>query len=93
MEGGSTVVKVNEHKAAMQASVGNRTPTAAGIRMGGMKYVLTSHDTSCNLAMLTKQGGGGAAIMKTKNAIVIGMWNKDAVMTNNMNQSSGDCSL
>ena len=92
-DGGTTNVKVNEHKAAMQAAVGNRTPTIAGIRMGGMKYVLTNYDASCNMSMLTKQGGGGAAVMKTKNAIVIGMWNKDAVMTNNMNQNSGDCSL
>ena len=31
--------------------------------------------------------------MKTKNAVVIGTWSKDAVMTNNMNQSAGDVAL
>ena len=84
LEGISTI-KVNELKCAMAAAVGNRNPTAAGIRLGGMKYVMTSHDPSCNLVQLTRQGGGGASIMKTKNALVIGTWNKEAVMTNNMN--------
>ena len=31
--------------------------------------------------------------MKTKNAIVIGIWNKEAMMTNNMVQNAGDCCL
>ena len=82
---GVSMIKVNELKCAMAAAVGNRNPTAAGIRLGGMKYVMTSHDQSCNLAQLTRMGGGGACIMKTKNALVIGTWSKDAVMTNNMN--------
>ena len=68
-------------------------PTAAGIRLGGMKYVLTSYDQSCSLAMLARFKGGGACVMKTKNAIVIGMWNKDLVMTNNSSQNQGDCAM
>ena len=80
-------MKVNEHKSAMAASTGNRMPSAAGIRIGGVKYVMTSYDQSCNLAMLSKAGGGGTCIMKTKNAIVIGIWNKDMVMTNNATQN------
>ena len=90
---GKSMVKVNEHKCATACATGNRNPTAAGVRLGGMKYVMNSHDPSCNLAQLTKLGGGGAAVMKTKNAVVIGMWNKEAVMTNNMNQNAGDCAL
>ena len=82
-DGSTTKIKVNEFKCAIAASVGNRMPTAAGIRLGGMKYVLTSYDQSCSLAMLARFKGGGACVMKTKNAIVIGMWNKDLVMTNN----------
>ena len=31
--------------------------------------------------------------MKTKNAIVLGWWNKDMMMTNNMNQNAGDCCM
>merc|ERR1712060_31147 len=90
---GTTNVKVNEFKAALMVAGGNRNPTAAGVRLGGMKYVMTNHDPDVNLAILTKTGGGGASIMKTKNAIVIGMWNKEAIMTNNVNQNAGDCTL
>ena len=43
--------------------------------------------------MLARFKGGGASIMKTKNAIVIGMWNKDMVMTNNATQNAGDCAM
>ena len=82
---GTQKVKVNEHKCAMAVSTGNRNPTAAGVRLGGQKYVLSNHDQSCNLAQLTRQGGGGASVMKTKNSVVIGTWSKEAVMTNNMN--------
>ena len=31
--------------------------------------------------------------MKTKNAVVIGTWSKDGIMTNNMNQSAGDVAM
>ena len=40
MDGSSTNVKVNEFQAAIQATAGVRNPTAAGIRMGGKKYVM-----------------------------------------------------
>ena len=82
---GTSKIKINEHKCAIQVAAGNRNPTAAGVRLGGSKYVMTTHDPSCNLAQLTRHGGGGATVMKTKNAVVIGTWSKDAVMTNNMN--------
>ena len=90
---GSSMIKVNETKCALLVAGGNRNPTAAGVRLGGMKYVMVNHDPAVNLAQLSKQGGGGGAVMKTKNAVVIGMWAKDAVMTNNVNQSSGDCAM
>ena len=54
---------------------------------------MTSYDNSCSLAMLVRFKGGGASVMKTKNAIVIGMWNKDMVMTNNATQNAGDCAM
>ena len=90
---GTQKIKVNEHKCALMVAGGNRNPTAAGVRLGGAKYVMTNHDQSCNLAQLTRNGGGGASIMKTKNAVVIGTWSKDGIMTNNMNQSAGDVAM
>ena len=35
---GKQNIKVNEHKAALAASGGNRNPSAAGVRLGGMKF-------------------------------------------------------
>ena len=40
---------------------------------------------------LSRQGGGGACIARTKNAVLVGIWDKNAVMSNNKNQNSGDC--
>ena len=82
-DGEMQTVKVNELAIAKAVCSGNRTPSAAGIRIGGMKFVMTSHDESAFLANLTRIGGGGACIMKTKNAIVISMFNKENVMSNN----------
>ena len=91
--GGNSTIKVNEFRCAQLAASGNRNPTAAGVRLGGMKYVVVNHDPTVNLVQCSKQGGGGCSIMKTKNAVVIGMWAKDAVMSNNVSQSAGDCAL
>jgi len=40
---------------------------------------------------LSRFGGGGACIAKTKNAIVIGIWDKNIIMSNNQPQTAGDC--
>ena len=45
------------------------------------------------VAQLTRQGGGGACIMRTKNALVIAIWDKDTLMSNNKNQNAGDCNM
>ena len=45
------------------------------------------------VAQLTKLGGGGACVAKTKKAIVIGMWEKDAMMSTKQTQNGGDCAL
>ena len=47
---GNMNIKVNEFKCVQAASAGNRNPTAAGIRIGGMKYVMVQYDASCSLA-------------------------------------------
>lgn len=45
------------------------------------------------LATLSRTGGGGATIARTKNAIIIGIWDKNSVMSNNKNQNAGDTGL
>ena len=79
----STNVRVNEFKCAEAASVGNRNPSAAGIRMGGDKYIMNSSEDG--VTQLSRQGGGGASVARTGKALVIGMWEKDAMMSNNTN--------
>ena len=76
-------VQVNEFMSAMKATDGNRMPTAAGIRLGNQKFMLTRHIEENKVAYLSRQGGGGACIAKTKNAIVIGIWDKNVIMSNN----------
>jgi hypothetical protein len=41
------------------------------------------HDAEDNVAYLSRQGGGGACICRTKNALVIGIWDKFKLMSNN----------
>ena len=91
MDGSATNVKVNELQAALGACNGIRNPTAAGIRMGGQKYVMQSAEEG--VAQLTRLGGGGACVAKTKKAIIIGVWDKTAMMSTNQNQNGGDCAL
>ena len=87
-DGFGTIEKVNvdELKCAIGASEGNRNPSAAGVSVAGIKFVLNKHEpaegTSAASAYLIKMGGGGACICKTKQAIVIGIWGKDLPMSN-----------
>ena len=91
MDGTVVNVKVNELQAAMQVAMGNRNPTAAGVRMGNQKYVMQVAED--NVAQLTKLGGGGACVARTTKAVVIGLWDKTAMMSNNQNQNGGDCAI
>lgn len=52
---------------------------------------MTTHDDG--VSMLTKSGGGGGTIARAGKAIVIGFWDKEAMMTNNKNQNAGDVAL
>ena len=35
------------------------------------------------VAQLTRLGGGGACVAKTKKALIVGIWEKDAMMSTN----------
>ena len=75
-------IKVNEFNCAVKVSEGTRMPTAAGVRMGKCKFMMVNHVAEDQVTYLSRQGGGGACIAKTKQAIVIGIWNKDIMMSN-----------
>jgi len=65
----------------MGVTQGKRMPTAAGVRMGNTKYMFVRHDPEDNVCYLSKVGGGGC-VVRTRNAIVIGIWDKHTIMSN-----------
>jgi hypothetical protein len=92
LEDGSTKkVPVNEFTTMLEASKGNRKGSEAGIRINNQKYMLLRHDPTSKCAYLGREGGGGACIVQVKTAIVIGIWNKAAEMSNGKLQNPGDC--
>jgi hypothetical protein len=82
-DGSTTNIKVNEFNCAMAVSNGKRMPTAAGVRLGHTKFVMIKHDPETNVCYLSRMGGGGACVARTKNALVIGIWDKNMIMSNN----------
>ena len=61
--------------------------------MGNQKYVFVSHDAEDSVVQLSREGGGGAAVMRTKDALVFGIWKKDEACVPKGFQNQGDCSL
>ena len=57
-------------------------PSAAGIRIGGEKYIFIKHDSDEKVTDLSNPNGG-ASICRTRNAILVSIWNKSDVMSNN----------
>ena len=88
-------VPCNEHAAAMAAAGGARKGGQdAGIRIANQKYMFIRSDKSSEgveFCILSKQGGGGACIAKTDKALLVGVWVKDAPMSNGKTQNTGDC--
>lgn len=70
------MVNINEFECVMGASNGNRNPSEAGIRIGGVKYMMIRHDGDTGLAQLSRPGGGGA-VMKTATGIIVAIYTKD----------------
>lgn len=90
MDGSTQNVSVNEVACAMGGADGNRSPSEAGIRMGGEKYMLTYKDDEAAVAQLTRRGGG-AVVGKTASAVVVGFWKKDKADSNGKSQNMEDC--
>ena len=59
--------------------------------MNNQKYMLVKHNPENNSAYLGREGGGGACVARTNTALVIGIWNKSAQMSNGQFQNAGDC--
>lgn len=84
-------VFVNEFQCALGAARGVRKPCEAGIRMGNEKFIFVKNEPEEQSSYLTRSGGGGAVIAKLKDAIVIGIWHKNEVMSKGGCQNQYDC--
>ena len=78
----STNVKVNEFKICDEVSKGNRNPSAAGARICGDKYMMTTSEEGVTQLSRT---GGGATVARSGKALVIALYDKEALMSNNLN--------
>ena len=93
-DGSTKKVPCNEHAAVMKACDGNRKGGQdCGIRICNQKYMFLTNgeDSGVKYAVLTRQGGGGACVAKTGKALLVGVWGKDAPMSNGKTQNTGDC--
>ena len=90
-DGSFKEVDVQEFKCAFGASNGNRKPSDAGIRMNHQKYMFITHDPAKKSTYLAREGGGGACVVQTKTALIIGVWHKGTAMSNGQMQNQGDC--
>ena len=70
--------------------------------MGNEAYRVSQFEAEEKIATLARTGGGGATIAKTKNGIVIGIWDKKLNMVKYDKegkaseggvQNSGDCAM
>ena len=93
-EDGTTLpIKVNEFQMVWQAAGGVRKPSEAGIRLNNQKYVFVNHDQEEKSTQLSRVGGGGAHIARLKEAVLIGIWEKDVKQSDGKDQSNGMASL
>ena len=53
--------------------------------------MLVKHNPEVSSAYLGREGGGGACIAASNTAVIIGVWNKSAQMSNGQLQNAGDC--
>ena len=81
-DGTKKPVEVNEFKTVMAGTQGNRKGSEAGIRIANQKYMFVKHNPEDNSVYLGREGGGGACAVRTNQCVVIGVWNKAAVMSN-----------
>merc|ERR1711935_248746 len=88
-------VLCNEHSALMKAVTGDRKGgQECGIRICNQKYMMLRNDKTAEglpFCTLSRQGGGGACIVKGAQALLVGVWGKDVPMSDGKTQNTGDC--
>ena len=93
-DGSTKKVTCNEHSAVLKATTGDRKGgQEAGIRICNQKYMFlqANEEGGVKYAVLSRQGGGGACIAQTAQAVLVGVWEKGQQMSNGGTQNTGDC--
>ena len=90
MDGSKQKISVNEVTNAIAAAKGERNPTAAGIRMGNQKFMLTVYEEDGKTSQLKKMGGGGAAVSLLNTGVVIAFYDKEGTMSDGKAQNGPD---
>ena len=91
-DGNMKKVLCNEHGALMKACEGNRKGgQECGLRICNEKYMFlrNSEYNGVKFAIMSREGQGGGCVAKTKSALVIGVFAKDAKNSLGMNQNIG----
>ena len=87
-------VLCNEHSALMKGTNGDRKGgQECGIRICNEKYMFLRNDETggVKFCVMSRSGGGGACAARTDKALIVGVWGKDVMMSNNKTQNTGDC--
>jgi hypothetical protein len=94
MDGSTVKVLCNEHEAMVKAAKGTRNGgQQCGLRICNQKYMFLKNEErdGVKFATLSRQGGGGACVALTKQCLLVGVWSKEAEMSNGGMQNIGDC--
>lgn len=89
-EEGKKKISVNEGAILSEMVLTGKTSCPAGIRIGGIKYMLVSYDKDKKLAYFSKIQGGAAA-MATKNVIVFASYSVKLIASDKQAQNPGLC--
>lgn len=94
--GNTTNVDCHEHANLMLAALGNNKPSACGIRICNEKYMFlkpVGDASGVQGCVLSRKGGGGATVIRTKTALLVGVWTKDGKISDSKAQNTGDTEL
>ena len=96
-EGGNiTKIDCHEHANLLAAAGGNRSPAPCGIRICNEKYMYLKaigDAGGVQGCVLSRKGGGGATVCKTKTALLVGVWTKEGKISDSKSQTTGDTEL
>mmetsp|Transcript_40697 Transcript_40697/g.56693 ORF Transcript_40697/g.56693 Transcript_40697/m.56693 type:complete len:155 (+) Transcript_40697:72-536(+) len=88
---GTRKVDVNEQQNVLEVIKSGKCTSAAGMRLGQIKFQIVMADLETGIVYLKKQKGG-ACLVKTNKTIVFGSWSEEQkIEGKGCPQNPGDC--